>query len=94
MLIHCLEESCLSLSKKDKHALFESFFESADRDNDGRITLEELRLQLMQFPEILENLTLRYSAKTIGYKFRNPTIKQSMKCGHWAYILCIINGDN
>ena len=61
MLMYCLEESSLSLSKKDKHALFKSLFESADHDKDGRITSDELRLQLMKFPGTLENLTLRYS---------------------------------
>ena len=61
MLNSCLEESSLCLTKKDKHALFKALFESADSNNDGRITSDELRLQLKKFPGILQNLTLRYS---------------------------------
>ena len=74
MLMYCLEESSLSLSKKDKHALFKSLFESADHDRDGRITSDELKLQLMKFPGTLENLTLRYSwskHSILSFYFKN-----------------------
>lgn len=37
-----------------------ALFESADSDNSGSITFEELREELQHFPEIMENLTIRY----------------------------------
>lgn len=36
-----------------------ALFESADKDNSGSITFEELKEELENFPEVMENLTIR-----------------------------------
>ncbi|XP_063170067.1 NADPH oxidase 5 [Candoia aspera] len=58
VLKSCLKESSISLSEKKLDDLTMALFESADSDNSGSITFEELREELEHFPEIMENLTI------------------------------------
>lgn len=60
VLKSCLKESSLSFPEKKLDDLTMALFESADSDNSGSITFEELRRELQRFPEIMENLTIRY----------------------------------
>ena len=54
-----MEESSLQLSEDNLDALTMALFESADDDNSGEITFDELREELEKHPGIIENLTIR-----------------------------------
>lgn len=56
----CLKESSISLPEEKLDDLTVALFESADSDKSGSITFEELREELERFPEVMENLTIRY----------------------------------
>ncbi|XP_039225533.1 NADPH oxidase 5 isoform X2 [Crotalus tigris] len=58
VLKSCLKESSISFPEKKLDDLTMALFESADSDNSGSITFEELRGELQRFPEIMENLTI------------------------------------
>ncbi|XP_070619704.1 NADPH oxidase 5 [Erythrolamprus reginae] len=58
VLKSCLKESSISLPEEKLDDLTMALFESADSDNSGSITFEELREELQHFPEIMENLTI------------------------------------
>ncbi|XP_032089065.1 NADPH oxidase 5 [Thamnophis elegans] len=58
VLKSCLKESSISLPEEKLDHLTMALFESADSDNSGSITFEELRGELQRFPEIMENLTI------------------------------------
>lgn len=61
MLKSCLRESAISLPEEKLDDLTLALFESADKDNSGAITFEELKAELETFPEVMENLTIRSS---------------------------------
>lgn len=59
VLKSCLRESAISLPEEKLDDLTLALFESADKDNSGAITFEELKAELENFPEVMENLTIR-----------------------------------
>lgn len=59
VLKSCLSESAISLPEEKLDDLTLALFESADKDNSGSITFEELKAELENFPEVMENLTIR-----------------------------------
>ncbi|MCI4382014.1 hypothetical protein PGIGA_G00258690 [Pangasianodon gigas] len=58
VLKSCLKESAISLPEEKLDDLTLALFESADKDNSGSITFEELKAELENFPEVMENLTI------------------------------------
>ncbi|TNN83262.1 NADPH oxidase 5 [Liparis tanakae] len=54
----CLRESAISLPEEKLDDLTLALFESADKDGSGSITFEELKAELENFPEVMENLTI------------------------------------
>uniref|UniRef100_A0A3P8X2M1 NADPH oxidase 5 n=1 Tax=Cynoglossus semilaevis TaxID=244447 RepID=A0A3P8X2M1_CYNSE len=58
VLKSCLRESAISLPEEKLDDLTLALFESADKDNSGAITFEELKAELEAFPEVMENLTI------------------------------------
>ncbi|XP_020837969.1 NADPH oxidase 5 isoform X1 [Phascolarctos cinereus] len=58
VLQSCLKESSISLPEEKLDDLTLALFESADKDHNGSITFEELREELDNFPEVMENLTI------------------------------------
>uniref|UniRef100_A0A3Q3X745 Uncharacterized protein n=1 Tax=Mola mola TaxID=94237 RepID=A0A3Q3X745_MOLML len=58
VLKSCLRESAISLPEEKLDDLTSALFESADKDNSGAITFEELKAELENFPEVMENLTI------------------------------------
>ncbi|KAL2093428.1 hypothetical protein ACEWY4_010740 [Coilia grayii] len=58
VLKSCLRESAISLPEEKLDDLTLALFESADKDNSGFITFEELKAELENFPEVMENLTI------------------------------------
>ncbi|KAK1789696.1 hypothetical protein P4O66_015590 [Electrophorus voltai] len=58
VLKSCLRESAISLPEEKLDDLTLALFESADKDNSGSITFEELKAELETFPEVMENLTI------------------------------------
>uniref|UniRef100_UPI00398EAA80 NADPH oxidase 5 n=1 Tax=Pristiophorus japonicus TaxID=55135 RepID=UPI00398EAA80 len=58
VLKSCLRESAISLPEEKLDDLTLALFESADKDNSGAITFEELKEELENFPEVMENLTI------------------------------------
>lgn len=59
VLKSCLRESAISLPEEKLDDLTLALFESADKDQSGSITFEELKDELETFPEVMENLTIR-----------------------------------
>lgn len=59
VLKSCLRESAISLPEEKLDDLTLALFESADKDRSGAITFEELKAELENFPEVMENLTIR-----------------------------------
>ena len=64
VLKSCLRESAISLPEEKLDDLTLALFESADKDNSGAITFEELKAELENFPEVMENLTIRSDSVT------------------------------
>lgn len=60
VLQSCLRESAISLAEEKLDQLTLALFESADKDASGAITFDELRDELLRFPGVMENLTIRY----------------------------------
>lgn len=60
MLRSCLLENAISLPEEKLDDLTLVLFQSADKDNSGSITFQELKEELERFPEVMENLTIRY----------------------------------
>uniref|UniRef100_A0A4W3IC88 NADPH oxidase 5 n=1 Tax=Callorhinchus milii TaxID=7868 RepID=A0A4W3IC88_CALMI len=58
VLKSCLRESAISLPEEKLDDLTLALFESADKDSSGTITFEELKEELENFPEVMENLTI------------------------------------
>uniref|UniRef100_A0A8C0IPA5 NADPH oxidase 5 n=1 Tax=Chelonoidis abingdonii TaxID=106734 RepID=A0A8C0IPA5_CHEAB len=71
VLKSCLKESTISLPEEKLDDLTLALFESADKDNSGSITFEELREELERFPEVMENLTI-----SAANWLMPPTVKQ------------------
>uniref|UniRef100_A0AAY5ENY3 NADPH oxidase, EF-hand calcium binding domain 5 n=1 Tax=Electrophorus electricus TaxID=8005 RepID=A0AAY5ENY3_ELEEL len=69
VLKSCLRESAISLPEEKLDDLTLALFESADKDNSGSITFEELKAELETFPEVMENLTIRFDLRDL---FNNP----------------------
>lgn len=67
VLKSCLRESAISLPEEKLDDLTLALFESADKDNSGAITFEELKAELENFPEVMENLTIRSDNKSSSY---------------------------
>uniref|UniRef100_A0A8C9J7U2 NADPH oxidase 5 n=1 Tax=Panthera tigris altaica TaxID=74533 RepID=A0A8C9J7U2_PANTA len=58
VLQSCMRESAISLPDEKLDQLTLALFESADKDNNGAITFDELRNELQRFPGVMENLTI------------------------------------
>jgi Ca2+-binding EF-hand superfamily protein len=56
---HSLNPSSLELSEETLDELTNTLFESADVDQSGSITFEELHDELLKHPGVIENLTIR-----------------------------------
>ncbi|XP_073160562.1 NADPH oxidase 5 isoform X5 [Lepidochelys kempii] len=71
VLKSCLKESTISLPEEKLDDLTLALFESADKDNSGSITFEELKEELECFPEVMENLTI-----SAANWLKPPTVEQ------------------
>ena len=60
VLLSCMEESSMKLSNEDINDLTRALFNEADEDGSGEITFEELVAELDKYPDIRDNLTMRY----------------------------------
>lgn len=69
VLKSCLRESAISLPEEKLDDLTLALFESADKDKSGAITFEELKAELENFPEVMENLTIRSVFKKSKLEF-------------------------
>uniref|UniRef100_A0A8C5MV05 NADPH oxidase 5 n=1 Tax=Leptobrachium leishanense TaxID=445787 RepID=A0A8C5MV05_9ANUR len=58
VLKSCLLENAISLPEEKLDDLTLVLFQSADKDNSGSITFQELKEELECFPEVMENLTI------------------------------------
>ena len=58
-----MEESSLKLSDEDIDELTRALFNEADEDGSGEITFDELQAELNKYPDIRDNLTMRYLLK-------------------------------
>uniref|UniRef100_A0A8C2WAH0 NADPH oxidase 5 n=1 Tax=Cyclopterus lumpus TaxID=8103 RepID=A0A8C2WAH0_CYCLU len=74
VLKSCLRESAISLPEEKLDDLTLALFESADKDNSGSITFEELKAELENFPEVMENLTIRSDNNNVWGK-REETLR-------------------
>lgn len=74
VLKSCLSESAISLPEEKLDDLTLALFESADKDNSGSITFEELKAELESFPEVMENLTIRCNIHTRLLHYRASCI--------------------
>ncbi|ELU05067.1 hypothetical protein CAPTEDRAFT_147619 [Capitella teleta] len=61
VLRSCMNESSMKLSEESLHALTMALFESADDDDSGEITFEELVGELSKHPGVMDNLTISTS---------------------------------
>ena len=59
MLKSCVDESSLSVSEADLNKLTDVLFDTADSDQSGSISFDELKTELSKHPGVLENLTVR-----------------------------------
>ncbi|KAI4880347.1 hypothetical protein NFI96_021114, partial [Prochilodus magdalenae] len=84
VLKSCLRESAISLPEEKLDDLTLALFESADKDNSGSITFEELKAELETFPEVMENLTIRVSPEQIISSWDTPVmIDLSFSAANW-----------
>ncbi|NWZ43288.1 NOX5 oxidase, partial [Brachypodius atriceps] len=60
VLRSCLRESSLALPEERLGALSHALLQALDRDRSGSVTFPELQEQLEAFPELLENLSIRW----------------------------------
>ncbi|XP_077330291.1 NADPH oxidase 5 [Lithobates pipiens] len=76
VLKSCLLESAISLPEEKLDDLTLVLFQSADQDNSGSITFQELKEELENFPEVMENLTISAAnwlkPPTVTKKNRTP----------------------
>ncbi|NWZ15707.1 NOX5 oxidase, partial [Agelaius phoeniceus] len=68
----CLRESSLALPEERLGALSQALLQALDRDHSGSITFPELREQLEAFPELLENLSIRWGGELWDCWERTP----------------------
>lgn len=78
VLKSCLRESAISLPEEKLDDLTLALFESADKDRSGAITFEELKAELENFPEVMENLTIRSAVSLILHQKKDVCF--SLKC--------------
>ncbi|KAF0040742.1 hypothetical protein F2P81_006640 [Scophthalmus maximus] len=74
VLKSCLRESAISLPEEKLDDLTLALFESADKDQSGSITFEELKDELETFPEVMENLTI-----SAANWLKPPTVHQEKR---------------
>ena len=55
----CMEENGMKFSNEQIEDLTLALFEDADTENQGTITYEALKAQLLKHPGLLENLSIR-----------------------------------
>ena len=55
----CIAESSITISDEQLEVLVKALLKAADRDNDGVITFEELRVQFEKYPSLIDNLAIR-----------------------------------
>lgn len=84
VLKSCLRESAISLPEEKLDDLTLALFESADKDNSGAITFEELKAELENFPEVMENLTIR-SASTDVYCLPSFPVRPFIHYSHHVF---------
>ncbi|XP_068580049.1 NADPH oxidase 5 [Cebidichthys violaceus] len=80
VLKSCLRESAISLPEEKLDDLTLALFESADKDNSGSITFEELKAELENFPEVMENLTISAA------NWLKPPVEEQKKRGAPRYL--------
>nr|XP_020663797.1 NADPH oxidase 5 isoform X2 [Pogona vitticeps]XP_020663798.1 NADPH oxidase 5 isoform X2 [Pogona vitticeps]XP_020663799.1 NADPH oxidase 5 isoform X2 [Pogona vitticeps] len=78
VLKSCLKESSISLPEQKLDDLTTALFESADSDNNGYITFEELRKELEHFPEVMQNITISAASW-----LKPPTAPQKTHTPHY-----------
>ncbi|CAJ0935365.1 unnamed protein product [Ranitomeya imitator] len=71
VLSSCLLENAISLPEEKLDDLTLVLFQSADKDNSGSITFQELKEELERFPEVMENLTI-----SAANWLKPPTLKK------------------
>ncbi|KAG8574912.1 hypothetical protein GDO81_009385, partial [Engystomops pustulosus] len=71
VLKSCLLENAISLPVEKLDDLTLVLFQSADKDNSGSITFQELKEELERFPEVMENLTI-----SAANWLKPPTLKK------------------
>ncbi|XP_018422903.1 PREDICTED: NADPH oxidase 5 [Nanorana parkeri] len=74
VLKSCLLESAISLPEEKLNDLTLVLFQSADKDNSGSITFQELKEELEHFPEVMENLTI-----SAANWLKPPTVKKKSR---------------
>uniref|UniRef100_A0A8C6TDF8 NADPH oxidase, EF-hand calcium binding domain 5 n=1 Tax=Neogobius melanostomus TaxID=47308 RepID=A0A8C6TDF8_9GOBI len=82
VLKSCLRESAISLPEEKLDDLTLALFESADKDNSGSITFEELKAELETFPEVMENLTISAANWLKPPQAEQKTRKLLFLCGY------------
>lgn len=84
VLKSCLRESAISLPEEKLDDLTLALFESADKDCSGAITFEELKAELENFPEVMENLTIRSARNQFCYSWLKKYMKllQFINCNY------------
>ncbi|NWY33857.1 NOX5 oxidase, partial [Pheucticus melanocephalus] len=76
-----LRESSLALPEERLGALSQALLQALDRDHSGSITFPELREQLEAFPELLENLSIRWGGELWDFWVRIPWGAHSGRAG-------------
>ncbi|XP_072471291.1 NADPH oxidase 5 isoform X2 [Notamacropus eugenii] len=80
----CLKESAISLPEEKLDDLTLALFESADKDHNGSITFEELREELENFPEVMENLTISAASWLKPPSSKNrPRMPRYLTSAYW-----------
>ena len=70
----------LELSEETLDELTQTLFESADVDQSGSITFEELHDELLKHPGVIENLTIRLEGSPSGWD-SDPICDYHPVCG-------------
>ncbi|XP_021366817.1 NADPH oxidase 5-like isoform X2 [Mizuhopecten yessoensis] len=69
-----MEESSLTLGEDKLEKMTDAIFESADTDNSGELSFDELKAELEQYPGVMENLSMSAASW-----LKVPTGKQAQK---------------
>ena len=59
----CVTESNLTINDDQMKQLVAALLNAVDKDRDGLITFDEMSEQLLNFPGLIDNLTIRYNKK-------------------------------